>query len=196
MLIQQLLKDDSGFIVSAELVLISTLVVLGMIVGLSEVQHAVVSELNDVGDALGSLNQSYYFGGLRAWKTRGWGGGWGWGGGGGFKSMTVGSAFTDYGDSCDWNQCALSCDGPVSEAGKGFGGGLSYATSTCGGFVTGATSGPVSSTTVVTGTSPVSASPAPTCSPILSTPTKTVPAVPPTPTPAAPAPSLSIPPAP
>ena len=53
-----LLRDEAGFIVSAELVLVATLLVIGLIVGLSEVQHALVAELNDVADAIRNVNQS------------------------------------------------------------------------------------------------------------------------------------------
>lgn len=113
------IADESGFIVSAELVLVATIVVIGMIVGLSEVQHAVVQELNDVADAIGSLNQSYYFGGLGARKTLG--------NGRVFKSIVFGSAFVDRGDECDNNQCALSCFGAQPELPKGGG-------NVCGGF--------------------------------------------------------------
>ncbi|WP_437201566.1 branched-chain amino acid aminotransferase [Planctomicrobium sp. SH664] len=58
-LFTNLLNDEAGFIVSAELVLVSTIAVLGMIVGLSEVSHNVNNELEDVGSAFASLNQSY-----------------------------------------------------------------------------------------------------------------------------------------
>ena len=103
-----LYQDECGFVVSAELVLIATLLVLGMIVGLSEVQNAVVAELNDVGDAIGALNQSYYYSGFSARKH-----------GGHLKSSFAGSAFSDVADACDNNQCDLSCDRPVAEGNKG-----------------------------------------------------------------------------
>ena len=67
-MLNRLFQDEAGFIVSAELVLVATLLVIGLIVGLSEVQHAIVSELNDVADAIGSLNQSYCFSGFSAVK--------------------------------------------------------------------------------------------------------------------------------
>lgn len=54
-----LLNDEAGFIVSAELVLVATICVLGLIVGLSEVAINVNNELEDVGSAFTSLNQSY-----------------------------------------------------------------------------------------------------------------------------------------
>jgi hypothetical protein len=103
-----LYRDEGGFIVSAELVLVATLLVIGLIVGLSEVQHAVVQELNDVGEAIGSLNQSYYFSGFSAKK---------WGGH--LKSSVAGSAFLDVKDDCDNNQCDIACDAPVPEGNKG-----------------------------------------------------------------------------
>jgi hypothetical protein len=107
-MLSRLWIDEEGFIVSAELVLVSTLLVLGLIVGLSEVQHAVVAELNDVGDAIGSLNQSYFFSGFskRSFFI------------GGVKAFTRGSVFVDTFDECDLNQCAIDCDAPVLEGPK------------------------------------------------------------------------------
>jgi len=61
----QLFRDDAGFIVSAELVLIATILVIGLVVGLSEVSHGVNNELNDVGDAFGSVNQSFRYSGFQ-----------------------------------------------------------------------------------------------------------------------------------
>lgn len=109
-MLRTLLRDEAGFIVSAELVLVATILVIGMIVGLSEVQHAVVQELNDVGDAIGNLNQSYYFGGFLAQKNQG--------PANQVKAYTRGSAFADTTDECDNDQCAIACDGPVAEAPK------------------------------------------------------------------------------
>jgi hypothetical protein len=53
-----LLQDEQGFIVSGELVMVSTLGVLGLVTGLSEVSQNVNGELKDVGAAF-RLNQSY-----------------------------------------------------------------------------------------------------------------------------------------
>lgn len=58
-LISQLHRDEAGFIVSAELVLISTITVLGLVVGLSEVALNVNNELEDVGSAFCAMQQSY-----------------------------------------------------------------------------------------------------------------------------------------
>lgn len=111
-MLRQLLRDEAGFIVSAELVLIATILVIGLIVGLSEVQHAVVSELNDVGDAIGKLNQSYLFSGFSKRSQAK----------GGVSAFTRGSAFSDQVDECDDDQCDISCDSPVMEGPKMGGG--------------------------------------------------------------------------
>lgn len=107
-MLRNLLNEEAGFIVSAELVLIATILVIGLIVGLSSIQHAIVAELNDVGDAIGALNQSYWFSGFSAYKT-------GWNDACGFKAYTRGSAWVDYTDDCDYDQCDISCDLPVNE---------------------------------------------------------------------------------
>jgi Flp pilus assembly pilin Flp len=104
-MLTRLYREEAGFIVSAELVLVATLLVIGLIVGLSEVQHAVVAELNDVGDAIGSINQTFSFTGFSKAKK----------GGGNF---TRGSYFNDRTDECDNNQCAIDCDEPVAEGPK------------------------------------------------------------------------------
>lgn len=57
-------NDQRGFIVSAELVLVATIGVLAMVVGLSEVALNVNNELEDVGSAFASMNQSYSANGL------------------------------------------------------------------------------------------------------------------------------------
>jgi hypothetical protein len=85
----QLCRDDAGVVLSAELVIIVTVVVLGLVVGLAHVQTAVVTELQDTGAAIASLNQSYGVTGFRGCR-KAWG----------FTSWTAGSAFTDVFDTC------------------------------------------------------------------------------------------------
>jgi Flp pilus assembly pilin Flp len=63
LILKQLLDDEAGFIVSAELVLVGTIAVLSMVVGLASVSNAVNSELNDVAQAFDSANQSYRYSG-------------------------------------------------------------------------------------------------------------------------------------
>ena len=59
----KLWKDDAGFVLSAELMLIATIVILATIVGLSEVSLAVNQELRDVSSAFGAVNQGFDAGG-------------------------------------------------------------------------------------------------------------------------------------
>ncbi|MBI3866526.1 MAG: hypothetical protein HY290_31985 [Planctomycetia bacterium] len=99
-------NEETGFIISTELVLVATMVVIGLIAGLVEVSFSVVGELNDIGEAIGSLNQSFSFTGFTSTKV------------GGIKAQTFGSYFTDHQDSCDQNECTLGCDAPVPEATK------------------------------------------------------------------------------
>ena len=82
--LMQLWRDDLGFVVSAELVLIGTILVIGMIVGLATLRDQVVQELGDVGAAISQLVQSYSFSGIT-----------------GHTSSTAGSAFEDFTDACD-----------------------------------------------------------------------------------------------
>jgi hypothetical protein len=61
----ELWADEGGFIVSAELVLVATILVIGMIVGLTVLRNQVVQELVDVGQAIGSMSQSYALAGVK-----------------------------------------------------------------------------------------------------------------------------------
>ncbi|MCA9079949.1 MAG: hypothetical protein KDA58_05290 [Planctomycetaceae bacterium] len=107
-MLRAFLNDEAGFIVSAELVLVATILVIGLIVGLSEVAHAVNSELNDVADAVGALNQSYCTSGFSKNDASGV-----------THAFTRGSDFVDTIDDCDNNQCDITCDAPVAEGPKG-----------------------------------------------------------------------------
>ena len=77
-------KDDEGFVISIELILISTIAVIGLITGLTAVRNAVVSELSDVAGAIANLNQSYQLNGSSS-----------------PSGSTAGSGFTDNTDSAD-----------------------------------------------------------------------------------------------
>ena len=102
-LFTQLMNDEAGFIVSAELILVATISVLSMIVGLSEVAIGVNQELEDVGSAFGSINQTFRYQGHR-----------------GHKGKIYGSRFRDHRDSCD-GQCDISCDSPARGESRGHG---------------------------------------------------------------------------
>ena len=81
---RKLWNDENGFIVSSELVLIATILVIGMIVGLKSVRDSVVTELADVAQAIANLDQSYSYSGTQ-----------------GHAAFTDGSIFTDAEDFCD-----------------------------------------------------------------------------------------------
>jgi hypothetical protein len=100
-MLKTLWNDESGVILSAEIVLVATILVLGMIVGLVELQSAVVFELNDLADAFGDLSQQYETTGFRSGKA---------GAGANYKATTVGSEWLDQGDSCDLCSLEIVCD--------------------------------------------------------------------------------------
>jgi hypothetical protein len=77
-------NDEAGFVVSSELVLIGTILVLGVVVGLATVRDQVVQELGDLALAISNINQSYSFSGVT-----------------GHTSSTAGSIFIDLLDFCD-----------------------------------------------------------------------------------------------
>ena len=87
-------NDENGILVSAEIVLVGTILVLGVIVGLTELSFNVNQELEDLGSAIGGINQTYYYT-LASGK----------------KGEVVGSTFLDFVDDCD-NSCNISCDAP------------------------------------------------------------------------------------
>lgn len=81
----KLINDETGFIVSAELILVATIAVLGVVVGLSEIAYGVNNELEDVASAFGSVNQSFYVNGTHSDD----------------KACTTGSRYEDEPDICD-----------------------------------------------------------------------------------------------
>ena len=52
---QILWNDENGFVVSSELILIATILVIAMVVGLQTVRDAVLQELGDVANAIGNV---------------------------------------------------------------------------------------------------------------------------------------------
>ena len=91
-ILKALSTDENGFIVSAEIVLVGTILVLGVIVGLTEMSYGINEELEDLGSAIGGINQTYYYT-LAS----------------GHKGEVVGSTFLDFVDECD-NSCNITCD--------------------------------------------------------------------------------------
>ena len=101
-------NDEAGVIISAELVLVLTIAVLAMVVGLSEVAVAVNTELNDVSNAFGSVNQSFSYSGFASVCN------------GKQKGSIAGGCFVDSVDDCDTN---TTCDLVTGSGGGGEGGG-------------------------------------------------------------------------
>jgi hypothetical protein len=107
-MLKRLWADEGGAILSAELILIMTMLVIGLIVGLHAVQKAIVTELVDIAQAIGKLDQSYYFCGFQQGQQGGniipGAGSAPWAlttaDGSGY-AYTAGSAFVDAPDFCD-----------------------------------------------------------------------------------------------
>lgn len=100
-LVKRLWSDEAGFIVSAELILIATIVVIGLLVGLAAVRDGIVSELSDVAGALQDVNQSYSIDGVV-----------------GHNANTAGFNYLDLTDECDSNdQTAGVADNCINFAG-------------------------------------------------------------------------------
>ena len=83
-MLKRLWKEEVGAIVSAEIMLVATILVIGMIVGLKSVRDSVVSELADVAQAIANINQSYCYSGVS-----------------GHAAKTSGGEFEDQADFCD-----------------------------------------------------------------------------------------------
>ncbi|MCA9084070.1 MAG: hypothetical protein KDA81_08450 [Planctomycetaceae bacterium] len=99
-------NDENGVILSAEIVLIGTILVIGMIVGLVELQCAVVGELSDLGDAIGNLDQTYMVSGMTSYKSYGK-----------VKSQTRGTTYLDHPDEGDCNLIVV-CDQAIGQGEK------------------------------------------------------------------------------
>ncbi|QDV51989.1 hypothetical protein Enr17x_40480 [Gimesia fumaroli] len=89
-MMNQFWKNEAGFIIAAEIVLVLTIGCMAMVVGLSQIAVAMNTELNDLSNAFGSFNQSFIATGFE-----------------GNESLYLGSKFTDTIDDCDLN---TTCD--------------------------------------------------------------------------------------
>jgi hypothetical protein len=105
-MLKNLWNDEVGALLSAEFILLATILVIGAIVGLKAVQEAIVTELADVGQAISNVNQSYSYAGIT-----------------GHASITAGSIFGDDTDFCDTgaatavqsSKCVALTDGAQAE---------------------------------------------------------------------------------
>lgn len=84
LVLTRLWNEQDGAILSSELLLIGSILVIGAIVGLSAVRDSVVTELADVAQALANFDQSYSVSAVV-----------------GHHSFTGGGFFNDQFDFCD-----------------------------------------------------------------------------------------------
>ncbi len=82
--LKALWSDESGAIVSTEIVLVITILGIGMIVGLTTLRNDVVTELADTAQAISNIDQSYSYAGII-----------------GHESFTAGSQYQDRNDFCE-----------------------------------------------------------------------------------------------
>ncbi|MDA0586713.1 MAG: hypothetical protein O2820_02465 [Planctomycetota bacterium] len=85
-MLTRLWADDAGFIVSTELMITATLLVIGLLVGQVTLRDAVLSELGDLAQAINDTNQSYSYTSVT-----------------GHSSSVAGAEFADRADFCDDN---------------------------------------------------------------------------------------------
>lgn len=83
-MLRNLWNDEAGFVVSTELMLVATILVIAMIVAMTEVRSQIIQELGDVAGSIGNINQTYSFSGVT-----------------GHASTIAGSIRTDATDYCD-----------------------------------------------------------------------------------------------
>jgi HAMP domain-containing protein len=83
--LHRLWADDAGFVVSTELVLVATVLVIGLVLGLTELRNQVVQELGDLAQAIANINQSYEYAGTAKAEV----------------AETAGSDFHDERDFCE-----------------------------------------------------------------------------------------------
>ncbi len=97
-------SEEAGAIISAEIMLVATILVIGMIVGLKSVRDSVVTELADVAQALANVSQSYSYSGVA-----------------GHHAFSGAGSFTDASDFCDTlandnsgqqSKCVIICTAP------------------------------------------------------------------------------------
>ncbi len=108
-LMRALWRDETGFILSAELVLILTVGVLAMVVGVHAIAKSVNHELVDVAQSIGAFNQSFHFNGFK-----------------GCKACVSGSSFSDGEDKCDCATLIHTKPDHVKVQGNGNEGGGGY----------------------------------------------------------------------
>ncbi len=97
-MLRTLILDETGFIVSAELVVVFTLVFCGTVVGSTVVRDSVVHEMHDASEAIGAVSQTYNVTGLQKRRDHH-----------GFHARISGFGFNDTSDDCDCIGIEFDC---------------------------------------------------------------------------------------
>jgi len=87
----RLWNDETGSILSIEIILVGTVLGIGVITGLTSLRDAIITELADVGAAVSWLDQSYVYSGSTS-----------------HSSATAGTRHVDLRDYCDDGQTTTS----------------------------------------------------------------------------------------
>jgi Flp pilus assembly pilin Flp len=80
----QFWNDEAGFVISSELIFVATLLVIGLLTGLTTIRDQVLGELGDVADAISEFDQSYSVSAVTA-----------------HAASTSGAVFADKNDFCE-----------------------------------------------------------------------------------------------
>jgi hypothetical protein len=83
-MLRKLWNDETGVVITAELVVVSSIVVLGAITGLTTTRNAIITEMADFAAAVGTIDQSFSIGSVQ-----------------GPNSFTAGTEFIDVQDPGD-----------------------------------------------------------------------------------------------
>ena len=96
-MLRNLMNDEAGFVISAELVLIFTLTFCAVAVGMAVIRDALVQEMGDIAEAIGALDQSYNYRAINASLENV-----------GNHATCAGSGFNDQEDDCDCKGITLT----------------------------------------------------------------------------------------
>ena len=105
---QRFWNEETGAILSAEVMLVASILVIGVVAGLASLRDSVVTELADLAQALANVNQSYSYSGVR-----------------GHHVFNGGGQFVDNTDFCDVAsltvfqsaKCVVICATPAAPVG-------------------------------------------------------------------------------
>jgi hypothetical protein len=88
---EEFMNDETGVVVSAELILIITIAFCAAAVGWAAISSAAVTELNDVSEMVGVVSQSYNYPGIVKRRNSP----------DTFHGRCSGAGFNDHADNCD-----------------------------------------------------------------------------------------------